>query len=137
MNKSEIREEIFKLTYSLEVQKDTSVEQIDISFEKSEISEKDKEQIKEATLKIIELSPKIEDEIAKNLKAEWKLNRISKINMSILKIAIYEILYKKLPYKISINEAVELAKKYGEETSPSFINGILASVVKDNNIVEE
>ena len=57
--------------------------------------------------------------------------------MSILKIAIYEIVYKKLPYKISINEAVELAKKYGEDTSASFINGVLASVVKDNKLAEE
>ena len=76
-------------------------------------------------------------EISKNLKSEWNIDRISKINMSILKIAIYEIVYKKLPYKISINEAVELAKKYGEDTSASFINGVLASVVKDNNLAEE
>lgn len=137
MNKSEIREEIFKLIYSLEVQKNESIEQINVFLESSDLPEKAKEQIKESTLKIIDLSPEIEEEVAKNLKSEWKINRISKINMSILKIAIYEILHKKLPYKISINEAVELAKKYGEETSASFINGILASVVKDNNLAEE
>lgn len=136
MNKSEIREEIFKLIYSLEVQKNESIEQIDVFLESSDLPEKAKEQIKEFTLKIIDLSPEIEEEVAKNLKSEWKINRISKINMSILRIAIYEILYKKLPYKISINEAVELAKKYGEESSASFINGILASVVKDNNLAE-
>ena len=52
--------------------------------------------------------------------------------MAILKLAIYEIIYKKIPYKVVINEAVELAKKYGEDTSKVFINGILASVVKEN-----
>ena len=51
--------------------------------------------------------------------------------ISILKLAIYEILYKELAYKIAINEAVELAKKYGEDQSPAFINGILASVLKE------
>lgn len=137
MNKSEIREEIFKLIYSLEVQKNESDEQIDVFLEDSEMSEKVKNDIKETVAKIIELSPEIENEISKNLKSEWNIERISKINMSILKIAIYEIVYKKLPYKISINEAVELAKKYGEDTSASFINGVLASVVKDNNLAEE
>lgn len=137
MNKSEIREEIFKLIYSLEVQKNESDEQIDVFLEDSEMSEKVKNEVKETVEKIIELSPDIEKEISKNLKSEWNIERISKINMSILKIAIYEIVYKKLPYKISINEAVELAKKYGEDTSASFINGVLASVVKDNNLAEE
>ncbi len=137
MNKSEIREEIFKLIYSLEVQKNESDEQIDVFLEDSETSEKVKNDIKETVAKIIELSPEIENEISKNLKSEWNIERISKINMSILKIAIYEIVYKKLPYKISINEAVELAKKYGEDTSASFINGVLASVVKDNKLAEE
>ena len=137
MNKSEIREEIFKLIYSLEVQKNESNEQIDVFLEDSEMSEKVKDDVKETVSKIIELSSDIENEIAKNLKSELTIERISKINMSILKIAIYEIVYKKLPYKISINEAVELAKKYGEDTSASFINGVLASVVKDNNLAEE
>ena len=50
---------------------------------------------------------------------------------SILKLAIYEIKYKEIPYKVAINEAVELAKKYGEETSKNFVNGILASIVKE------
>lgn len=137
MNKSELREEMFKLMYSLEVQKNNSEEQIDIFLEDSELPGKDRENIKDIVKKIIELNSKIEDEISKNLKSEWNLERISKINMSILKIAIYELVYKKIPYKISINEAVELAKKYGDDNSASFINGILASVVKDNNLAEE
>ena len=136
MNKSEIREEIFKIIYSLEIQKCESLEQINVYLENSEVLEKNKETIKENVLKILELDSQLKNEIAKNLKSDWKIERISKINMTILKIAIYEIIYKKLPYKISINEAVELAKKYGEDTSSSFINGILASIVKDN-ITEE
>ena len=69
--------------------------------------------------------------IEQNLKEEWKLNRISKMDLAILKLAIYEIKYNDIPYKVAINEAVELAKKYGEDKSKNFVNGILASVVKD------
>ena len=62
------------------------------------------------------------------------MNRISKINLSLIKIAIYEMVYKALPYKVAINEVVELAKKYADESAPVFINGILASVVKEKNL---
>lgn len=137
MNKSEIREEMFKLIYSLEVQKSEDLNQIDVFLDNGDFKEVEKNKIKEDVLKIISLESEISEEISKNLKSDWNISRISKINMSILKIAIYEIIYKKLPYKISINEAVELAKKYGDETSASFINGVLASVVKDNNLAEE
>ena len=75
--------------------------------------------------------------IEKNLKKDWEINRISKINIAILKLAIYEMVIIKLPYKVVINEAVELAKKYGDDTSPVFINGILASVVKQENLAVE
>ena len=73
----------------------------------------------------------IDNKIEKNLKQEWKLERISKIDLSILRLAIYEIVYKEVPYKVAINEAVEISKKYGEDTSKKFVNGILASIVKE------
>lgn len=136
MNKSNLREEIFKLVYSLEVQKEDESSQIDLYLENSELSDKEKEKIKEEVCKIIDLKEDIENQISKNLKSGWSIERISKVNISILRIAIYEMIYGKLLYKVVINEAVELAKKYGEEASASFINGVLASVVKDNNITE-
>lgn len=136
MNKSNLREEIFKLVYSLEVQKEDESSQIDLYLENSELSDKEKEKIKEEVCKIIDLKEDIENQISKNLKSGWSIERISKVSISILRIAIYEMIYGKLPYKVVINEAVELAKKYGEEASASFINGVLASVVKDNNITE-
>ena len=75
--------------------------------------------------------------ISINLKNNWTLNRISKINLSLLKLAIYEMLYKNLPYKIAINEVIELAKKYADDSSPIFINGVLASVVKEKELDKE
>ena len=136
MNKSNLREEIFKLVYSLEVQKEDESSQIDLYLENSELSDKEKGKIKEEVCKIIDLKEDIENQISKNLKSGWSIERISKVNISILRIAIYEMIYEKLPYKVVINEAVKIEKKYGEEASASFINGVLASVVKDNNITE-
>ena len=90
-----------------------------------------KEYIKDVVIGIKEHIIEIQELIEKNLKADWKIDRISKIDLSLLKLAIYEIKYKEIPYKVAINESLELAKKYGEETSKNFINGILASVVKE------
>lgn len=53
------------------------------------------------------------------------------MDLSILKLAIYEIKYNDIPYKVAINEAVELSKKYGEDKSKNFVNGVLASIVKE------
>lgn len=136
MNKSVLREEIFKLVYSLEVQKVSDTEQVDIYIENLTMPENAKENIKKTVVEILEHDESLKSQISKNLKSQWSLERISKVNISILKIAIFEILHEKTPYKVAINEAVELAKKYGEDQSPSFVNGVLASVVKDNNIVE-
>ena len=90
-----------------------------------------KEYIIDAINGIKQHTDEINNLIKKNLKADWTLERISKVDFSILKLAIYEIKYKELPYKVAINEALEISKKYGEETSRNFINGILASVVKE------
>lgn len=133
MNRSQTRELAFKLLYQIEIQKAVTNEDIEIFFETSEIAdEQAKEYIKDAIYGISDKSKEILDMISKNLKENWEIERISKVNLALLKLAIYEILYKELPFKVVINEVVELAKKYGEETSHSFINGILASIVKEN-----
>lgn len=133
MNRSAMRENAFKLIYSLEIQKDEKLEeQVELFFESNNIKEDDaKEYIVNVITGINENKEKILEDIEKNLKEEWKLNRISKMDLSILKLAIYEIKYNDIPYKVAINEAVELAKKYGEDKSKNFVNGILASIVKD------
>ena len=72
----------------------------------------------------------IEKRIEENIKDDWTISRISKIDLTLLMLGIYEILYSKLPYKVVINEVVELAKSYGDDSSKSFVNGVLASIVK-------
>ena len=132
MNRSKVRELAFKLLYQIEIQKEVNKEDIEIFFENNEINSKEaKDYINDMVNGINENSKEILDKISKNLKQDWEVQRVSKVNLALLKLAIYEIKYKELPYKFVINEVVELEKTYGEETSHSFINGILASVVKE------
>lgn len=74
----------------------------------------------------------LEEIIVKNLKSGWTISRISKVSVTILKLAIFEMKYvDDVPGKVAINEAVELAKRYGDDNDPNFINGILANVYKE------
>ena len=133
MKRSAIRELTCRLIYCLEIQKtDDLEEQIELYLQCNDVEDDvAKEYIKDVVIGIKENNADIQGLIEKNLKADWKIDRISKIDLSLLKLAIYEIKYKEIPYKVAINESLELAKKYGEETSKNFINGILASVVKE------
>lgn len=135
MNRSAIRENAFKLLYSNEIQKEIDKEEIEIFLEDNNITKE--EEIKYIETSFYGIKENIEEIIKlieTNLKEKWSIQRISKIDISILKLAIYEIIYSKVPYKVAINEAIELAKKYGDDSSKSFINGILASIVKQKNI---
>lgn len=133
MNRTAIREQTFKLVYSLEIQKQEDLEEaIELYEESNQITDKKaKAYIADAIFGIEKNKDEIVHQIEKNLKSDWKLERISKIDLAILKLAIYELKYTEIPFKVAINEAVELAKKYGEDSSKNFVNGVLASVVKE------
>lgn len=73
----------------------------------------------------------IDKKISSNLKAGWKINRISKVSLAIMRVAVFEMLYlEDIPVSVSINEAVELSKKYTVEDDTAFINGVLGAVAK-------
>ena len=132
MNRTKSRELAFKLIYEKEIQKVVEEDTLEIFFESNEIEEPEvKEYLKDILFGVSENEEKINSLIEKNLKENWTIDRVSKINISLLKIAIYEMIYKKLPYKVAINEVVELAKQYSDEQASSFINGVLASIVKE------
>lgn len=133
MRRSEIRELAFKLVYSLQIQKiDDLEEQISLYIESNDIEDLSaREYIKDIILGINQNKEEITDIIKNSLTADWKLERISKINYSLLEIAIYEIKYKDIPFKAEINEVIELAKRYADESSAKFINGALATFVKN------
>lgn len=138
MNRSETRKVAFEFLYSLELQKlekSEYEEQIHLFLEANNVEEeKVKEYITDVTYGIEEYKESIVKQINQELSEKWEMSRLSKVSIAILKLAVYEIIYKKLPYKVVINEAVELAKSYGDDNTPSFVNGILASIVKKNGI---
>ncbi len=140
MTRSEGRALAFELLYSFEIQKierSEQTEQIELFLEQNEIKEeKVSKYIKETIEGISNQEEEIKKMISANLKEKWDIARISKVDISLLKLGIYEIIYSKLPYKVVVNEVVELAKKYGDEPAPSFVNGILANIIKEQGLQE-
>lgn len=132
MKRSEAREQAFRLLYSLQLIEEKNVEeQLQLFLEENNIVDKDAiEYIKDVIIGTDTNNNEIEKNIRENLKSDWDITRLSKIDLTLLKLGIYEIVYSKLPYKVVINEVVELSKKYGDEKSKSFVNGVLAGVVK-------
>lgn len=134
MTRRELREEIFKLLFMVEFySKEEMAEQVKSYFEdfpEKEISEKDRAYIEEKYENICAVLPEIDEKIAGAAKG-WKLERIGKSDLSILRLGVYEMLYDDdIPVGVAINEAVELAKSFGENESASFINGILGKLAR-------
>jgi len=132
MKRSEAREQAFKLLYSLQLIEDKDIEeQLNLFLEENNIVDNDAiEYIKDIIVGTNKNNSEIEKIISENIKSDWDITRISKIDLTLLKLGVYEIVYSKLPYKVVINEVVELAKKYGDDKSKAFVNGALAGVVK-------
>lgn len=125
------RELAFCYIYSQEIQGQNSKSQVKLFLDSTEVEDgRAREYVKDIASGIKENNEEITEMIAKNLKSGWTIDRISTVDLALLKLAIYEIKYKQVPFKIIINEVVNMAKKYGEETSPSFINGVLAKIVE-------
>lgn len=132
------RELAFCYIYSQEIQGDNSKAQVKLFLDSTEVENgRSREYVKIVASGIKENDSEISEMISKNLKTGWTINRISKIDLALLKLAIYEMNYMGTPYKIIINEAVNMAKKYGEENSPSFVNGVLAKIVAENKLADE
>lgn len=128
------RELAFCYIYSQEIQGQNSKAQVKLFLDCTEVEDgRAREYVKEIAGGIKENNEEITNMIASNLKAGWTVDRISTVDLSLLKLAIYEIKYKQVPFKIIINEVVNMAKKYGEDTSASFINGVLAKIVADTD----
>ncbi|MBR3324624.1 MAG: transcription antitermination factor NusB [Clostridia bacterium] len=139
MSRSKNREEAFKLLYSIQINKDTDYkEQINLFCEIENIKQESTiSYMNEIVEGVVKNNESIEKEIEYNIKSDWTISRISKIDITLLKLGIYEIVYSKLPYKVVINEVVELSKKYGDDKSKSFVNGVLASIVKKHKLLDD
>ena len=130
MTRHEIREEIMKGLFQAEFyDKDELKDQLDNYFkEAGDFPEDDLNYMESKTADISDHLDEI-DEYLNEISEGWKTSRMAKVDLTILRIAVYELKYEKLPAGVSINEAVELAKEFREESSPSFINGVLAKAV--------
>jgi len=124
------RETAMKLIYQIQIQKDNKEDQIKELFEHRSFSDKDRAYIEDVVNGILMNISEI-DELIETNSIGWKLNRISKVDLAILRVGIYEIMFRKdIPYTVTINEAVEMAKKYSSNESGSFINGIFSKIPK-------
>ena len=140
MNKSELRKIAFEIIYSLETQNckyEDYKENIEMLLESKEVHGRaSTKYIKDVVYGTKRHGRQIKKQIEECLSEKWSYDRIAKVNIAILELAIFEMLFLKTPYKVVINEAVELAKVFGETKSPAFINGVLASIVKKNKLNE-
>lgn len=143
MKRRELREHLFKTLFRRDFySKKELSEQGELYFEfqfeeelkesgmECHISQKDQDQIRERFEQIVQKLPQI-NRLLNEAAANWELSRMAKVDLTLLRLAMYEIMYDKdVPVAVAINEAVELAKKYGGDSSPSFINGILANCIR-------
>ncbi|MBU5332042.1 transcription antitermination factor NusB [Anaerocolumna aminovalerica] len=132
MSRREIREHLFRMLFRRDFHDETELnEQIDFYFESLEApKEEELVYLKERFNKIIEKIPDI-DVILADASSGWRLNRLGKVDLTIMRLAAYEIEYDdEIPNKVAINEAVEIAKIFGGESSGSFVNGVLAKLIK-------
>ena len=132
MTRSTIREHIFKLLFRVEFHDTNELDsQIRLYMETlPSIDDADREYISDKTGNIAALIPELDEKID-SVSEGWPVSRLGKAELAIMRLAIYEICYDDdIPVNVAINEAVELAKKYGADNAPSFINGVLAKVVK-------
>ncbi len=132
MGRREQREQIFKLVFQLEFNnREEMPEQMKLYLEQEEIqSEKDCTYISE---KFALIQDKLEeiDGLINGQTVGWKTDRMAKVDLAIIRLAVYEIKYDdSVPTSVAINEAVELAKKFGQDESSSFVNGVLAKFSK-------
>lgn len=128
---TEIREIIFKIFFAMQ-KEEISKEIVEYILEDNGIKgEKNKEQI----YKLLDLKKEKQNELVdlinKYLREDWEYSRISRVCISAIELAILEI-ESGLPYKIAVNESVNIVKKYEDEKASKFVNGILASYIKEN-----
>lgn len=136
MGRRASREIAMKLLFQFEFQKEDIESQKRLFFEENKISEKDRSYINDVIDGVhgnLEFINKLIETHSKG----WKINRISKIDLSIMRLSIYEICFRyDIPYSVSVNEAVELAKKFSSDEAGSFVNGILSKIPGGNTVAK-
>ena len=129
MSRRELRELIFKLLFRVEFNQKEELAQQEVFFfedEENQAEEEYSDQVKGKFRRIVERLDEIDAMLNEKAKG-WSTHRMGKVDLTILRLAVFEIKYdEEIPTGVAINEAVELAKKFGQDSSPAFINGVLA-----------
>lgn len=131
MGRKASRENAMKLLFEINYKMDEVNDILNSFMEENELKGDDKEYIEATVRGTIENIKNIDNTIEKYSKG-WKINRLAKVDLTVLRLSIYELKYTDTPDSIVINEAVELAKKFGTEKSGAFVNGVLSSVTKED-----
>lgn len=128
MNRREEREQAFILVFEKMFREESMEEIFDCAVEARDYIEN--EYVREVSIGVYDNISRIDSLISENSKG-WSISRISKVGLAAMRIAVYEMLYKdEIPVSVSINEAVELIKKYATEKDSAFANGIMGTVAK-------
>lgn len=138
MTRREFREHTAILTFIFEFYPETEwTEQFKFYADYAEIKEEDRETLRQRVFEIEKKKAEI-DGLIDSASKKWRIQRISKTDLMLLRVAIYEIKFDdEIPDKVSVNEAVELAKIYGGDESPAFVNGVLAKFMPKEDNKEE
>ncbi len=137
MSRKLARELSMKVLFDMNMNKDFDLNKINYHLQEDNIKEIQNEYIYGVLTEVTGHLKEI-DRIIEDYSKGWKLNRIANVDLAILRLAFSEIIYMKdIPYRVSINEAIELAKKYGSNESASFINGILGNYAKKEGLKDE
>lgn len=141
MRRRELREHIFKLLFMIQFNSEEEMpEQVSLYFDGLvDLEEKDQIYMKEKYAHIMEKLEEI-DAVLNEYSSGWKTGRMNRVDLSVLRLAVYEMKFEEgddVPVGVAINEAVELAKNFGGETSGSFVNGVLAKIASGRKDSEE
>lgn len=130
MSRTAARDAATRLIYQWQLGGDAGLDALDETIEVDKLDSDDTTYIDEVFHGVIEQVGAV-DEKVRALDGDWKIERISKVELSIIRLAVYEMFYRDdVPTKVAINEAVELAKRYGSEQAGKFVNGVLGGVAR-------
>lgn len=129
MTRREIREQVFQILFRIEFHQGEDLsEQLKYQTAEGETADADAVYIQNKIDAVIANITQI-DEMINEAATGWKTSRMGKVDLTLLRLAVYEIKFEEdIPTKVAINEAVELAKRYGADSSPAFVNGVLAKI---------
>ena len=130
MSRKRARIGAMQALFAMDLNDDFSTDKLDLFMENHEFQGDEVDYIKRTVPDILDKLDLVDETIEKNLKG-WTMARLAKVDRQILRIAVYEFLYKDdIPEEVSINEAVEIARLYSSDEAPKFINGILGTIYR-------